>query len=128
MRWSAKLRRFGSLVVYRVLLVGGAAGIAVGGTSGCAAPPAVRRIADAHPGAAYEATATGCDWRVRATGRHFGSDLRGAWLWSRQVVGTAPARRCEVVIEAVRGGVRQPVYRVARDSLGRRTEGTLPGS
>jgi hypothetical protein len=58
--------------------------------------------------------------------RRFGGDLRAAWLWSRQVVGAAPALRCEAVIEAVAGGVRQPVYRIGRDSLGRRSESTLP--
>ena len=95
--------------------------------SSCATPSAVRRIAAASPDAEYEATATGCDWRVRSTGRHFGHDLRSAWLWTHQVIGAAPARRCEVQIEAVSGGLRHVVYRAVRDSLGRRTEEVLPG-
>jgi hypothetical protein len=94
--------------------------------SSCATPAAVRRIAAAYPSAEYEATATGCDWRVRSSGRHFGRDLRGAWLWSHQVVGAAPARRCEVRIEAVGDRGRRLVYRIVRDSLGRRTEELLP--
>ena len=106
--------------------VGLAAMIAAGLAAGCGTPAVVRRIAAAHPGAEYEATATGCDWRVRSTGRHFGRDLRGAWLWSRQVVGAAPAQRCDVRVEAVVAGTRRLVYRLVRDSLGRRAEEVLP--
>ncbi|MFL5575528.1 MAG: hypothetical protein ACJ79S_06120 [Gemmatimonadaceae bacterium] len=102
-----------------------AAGLAVALAAGCATPAVVRRIESAHPGASYDAAATGCDWRVRSRGRHFGRDLRGAWLWSRQVVGGAQARQCEVVIEAVSGGTHEAVYRIARDSLGRRTESVV---
>jgi hypothetical protein len=95
--------------------------------SSCATPAAVRRIAAASPGAEYDATATGCDSRIRSAGRHFGRDLRGAWLWTHQVIGGAAARRCEVQIEAVSDGLRHMVYHAGRDSLGRRTEEVLPG-
>jgi hypothetical protein len=101
--------------------------IAAVAASGCATQAAVRRIAAASPAAEYDATATGCDWRVRSAGRHFGRDLRSAWLWTHQVIGGAATRRCEVQIEAVSGGLRRIVYRGVRDSLGRRTEAVLPG-
>jgi hypothetical protein len=114
--YAAAPRPFGSAVAL----------VALAALSGCATPEAVRRIEAAHPGARYEASATGCDRRAPATSRRFGGDLHSAWLWSREVVGTATSRPCEAVIEAVAGGARQPVYRVARDSAGRRREKPLP--
>ena len=99
--------------------------ITVATVTGCAsAPPAaVREIAATHPRATYDAIATGCDWRVRSSRRPFGRDLERAWLWSRQTVGASRAQQCEVVIEAMDGGARRPVYRIVRDSAGRRAEG-----
>ena len=93
--------------------------------AGCATPQVVRRIEAAHPGAAYEATTQGCD-PGGVTTRRFGQDLRLAVLWSRQAVRGARLLPCEVVIDAVTGGTRRPVYRVrwTRDSA--RTEGAMP--
>jgi hypothetical protein len=95
------------------------------GIGGCATPATVRRIAAAHPEAVYETIAEGCSWHQRTAGRRFGRDLRAAWLWARQVVGAATTLPCNAAIEAVEAGARRPVYRVARDALGHRTEQVL---
>ena len=106
--------------------MGLAAITAAGLAAGCAPPAVVRRIEAAYPGAEYDASATDCDSRVRSAGRHFGRDLRGAWLWTLQIMGAAPAPRCEVRIEAVRNRARRLVYRSVRNAEGRRTEDVLP--
>ena len=98
-----------------------------GGAVSCAPPGEVRRIGEAHPGAQYEGAIHGCG-AVGPSGRRFGANLRLAILWSREVVHEARAFPCEVVIEAVDGDARQPVYHVARDRAGVRTEGALPPS
>jgi hypothetical protein len=91
---------------------------------GCGTPEVIRRVAAAHPGATYEATATGCGSTAPAS-RRFGGDLRLAVLWSRETARAARQLPCEIVIDAVTGGSRQPVYRVRLAREGR-TEGAVP--
>ena len=93
-----------------------ACGVATLLVAGCAAPAEVRRVEAAHPGARYEATSTCAPGGAMA--RRFSGDLRAAVLWSRQVVREARVLPCEVVVEAVRAGQRQSVFRTRRARTG----------
>jgi hypothetical protein len=81
----------------------------------CAAPQRLRDITRSHPGASYEAQTDGCGRRVPVA-RRFGGDLRAAVLWSRTVTDSARVVPCQVEIEAVQGGSREPVYRILRST------------
>ena len=94
-------------------------------TVGCAAPAVVREIEAAHPGAHYDAIATGCGAGA-PTGRRFGPDLWLAVLWSRQVVRSARQLPCEAVIQAVTGTESRPVYRVRWPRDAPLSEGPVP--
>ena len=102
-------------LVLAQLTVALTAGIVVG----CTPPKIARQLEAAHPNAAYEATAQGCDWQRGSITRRFGRDAGAAVLWSRQVFGSARLVQCEIRIDAVTGEVRRPVYRLRRDAAGR---------
>jgi hypothetical protein len=90
-----------------------------GFTIGCATPRSIVQMADAHAGATFEATAMGCDRTRRSEprARRF-DDLGAAVVWGKEVATLAPGRSCDVLIDALREGRRQAVYRVSRDRWG----------
>jgi hypothetical protein len=84
---------------------------------GCATSSTVGSVAARHADATFEATAQGCDRTRRTTVRQF-TDLRSAVAWGRATAALAPNRSCDVLVEALRNGAREDVYRVSRDARG----------
>src|ERR671915_11454 len=73
------------------------------------APVGVAAVAAAHPDAAFEATATGCQWTRARVVRRF-DDLSRAVAWGREVAALAPFKSCDVVIDAIYGDAGEEVY------------------